>query len=154
MFLTGAGRWFELGRGSHVGTSYARSDFLFHKKSVTRSTACPLAVPGSRWYAGAHCGSPTAPPLAILSRFSLSRRIALYRCANPCSLYPPPAALAGVALHPPLAAVENVAFSAKGHACSGYALVNAGITPTLRYQPFAGAALLARLFYVSVLFSL
>ena len=28
---------------SHVGTSYARSDFLFHKKSVTRSTVPPLS---------------------------------------------------------------------------------------------------------------
>ena len=26
----------------HVGTSYARSDFLFHKKSVTRSTVPPF----------------------------------------------------------------------------------------------------------------
>lgn len=26
----------------------------------------------------------------------------------------------------------------KGHACCGYALVNAGITPSLRYQPFSG----------------
>ena len=28
-------------QGSHVGTSYARSDFLLHKKSVTRSTVPP-----------------------------------------------------------------------------------------------------------------
>lgn len=28
--------------GRHVGTSYARSDFLFHKKSVTCSTVPPL----------------------------------------------------------------------------------------------------------------
>ena len=30
--------------------------------------------------------------------------------------------------------------SAKSHACCGYALVNAGMTPLLRYQLFAGCA--------------
>ena len=32
------GRKFKSCHLDHVGTSYARSDFLFHKKSVTRST--------------------------------------------------------------------------------------------------------------------
>ena len=36
--LTPSSRRFESCHPSHVGTSYARSDFLFHKKSVTRST--------------------------------------------------------------------------------------------------------------------
>ena len=36
------GRWFESSRVRHVGTSYARSDFLFHKKSVTRFTVPPF----------------------------------------------------------------------------------------------------------------
>ena len=37
---------------------------------------------------------------------------------------------------------------AKGHACCGYALVNAGIMPPLRYQPFASmpAAQITKLF--------
>ena len=36
------GHWFESSRAYHVGTSCARSDFLFHKKSVTRSTVPPF----------------------------------------------------------------------------------------------------------------
>ena len=34
----------------------------------------------------------------------------------------------------------SLLLSAKSHACCGYALVNAGITPPLRYQLFAGNA--------------
>ena len=34
---------FDPGLGHHVGASYACSDFLLHKKSVTRFTATPLS---------------------------------------------------------------------------------------------------------------
>ena len=40
----------------------------------------------------------------------------------------------------PARSFRCVAFSAKSHAGSSYALVNAGITPPLRYQLFAGAS--------------
>ena len=36
------GQRFESSRVRHVGTSYARSDFLLHKKSFSRSTVPPL----------------------------------------------------------------------------------------------------------------
>ena len=37
------GQRFESSRVRHVGTSYARSDFLLHKKSFSRSTVPPLS---------------------------------------------------------------------------------------------------------------
>ena len=46
-----------------------------------------------------------APPLAVPEKiFGLPLFLDFFdRCANPCSLYPPPAALAGVARHAPRA---------------------------------------------------
>jgi len=52
-----------------------------------------------------------------------------------------------------LSPVPSLLLSAKGHACCGYALVNAGITPPLRYQPFAACACGAACITISFLFA-
>ena len=91
---------FSNGRGKRARSCFAAALAVPEGSSGCRfssifSTAAPTPARCSRPPA-ARAGSPLAVPETADARFH-SRRFD--RCANPCSLYPPPAARAGVARH-------------------------------------------------------
>ena len=90
------GRWL-----TYWGTAPLKSP------NFTMSRKIPQGFSGGR---GRRARSCFATPLAVPEKiFGLPLFLDFFdRCANPCSLYPPPAALAGVARHAPRASGSSL----------------------------------------------
>ena len=88
---------------------------VFEKIVIQRKNAQALEYQGFRRFVMAGAEGRKCPLAVPESRCSRSRSVTFDRCANPCSLFPPPAAVASVARHAVLEAQYMVVIVCYNH---------------------------------------
>ena len=102
-------RWHRMGNQPHFCASKCGKADRAPFSKTQRKSPETQRFQGFSNGRGRRARSCFATPLAVPEKiFGLPLFLDFFdRCANPCSLYPPPAALAGVARHAPRASESN-----------------------------------------------